>query len=133
MTTPDTSSESAEPQANANAPQPVVNDLQKYRCLIGHLICESLGYFTPRSALNAILAHREQKHFACEWYSHAASGRGKGMFDQDALIEVNRSAIEGAYRSRHNHTGCMAHYPKAKAIVQHEIEGNESVKLASWF
>jgi hypothetical protein len=112
-----------------------VSDMRKYKCLTGHLISESLGYFTPRSALKAILAHRDGVPFACEWYSHMASCQGKGLFDHETLIGINRATIERACRRRGDHAGYMAEYQQAKALVNREIadEGSTSGMLASWF
>ena len=109
--------------------------MQRYRCLVSHLICESLGYFTPRSALMAVLAHKRNEPFACEWYSHIASCSGKDMFDHKTLIEVNRATLERAFQRRGHHTGYMAEYQQAKALVDQEIvqEGSTSGMLASWF
>ena len=119
------------------SPEPAepISDMQKYRCLVGHLICESLGYFTPRSALKAVLAHRDGAAYPCEWYSHLAMCDGKDMFDREALLDANRAAIRQAFHSRQRHTGYMAHYPQAKALVDREIrdEGSTNGMLASWF
>lgn len=110
------------------------NDLERHRCLVGHLICESLGYFTPKAAMNAVRAHRAQTPFPCEWYSHIAMTRGKDMFDEGALLDVNRDVLEQAFRNRHRHNGCMNHYQRADAIVRREIEDEGSGPcLASWF
>jgi hypothetical protein len=120
-----------------HSPEPVQeprNELERYRCLVGHLICESLGYFTPKSALNAIRAHKAQTPFPCEWYSHISSTRGKGMFDDEALLDVNRDVLEQACRNRHNHNGHMNHYQRASSIVRREIDDEGSApRLASWF
>jgi hypothetical protein len=112
-----------------------ISDMRKYKCLTGHLICESLGYFTPRSALRAILAHRDGEPFACEWYSHMAMCQGKVMFDHETLIEINRATIERAFHGRRGHAGYMAEYKRAKALVDQEIadEGSTGGMLASWF
>jgi hypothetical protein len=119
---------------NAEPAKPT-SDMQKYRCVVGHLICESLGYFTPRSALQALMAHRDGEEYPCEWYSHIAMCQGKGMFDHDALLEINRETIRRAFHLRNRHTGYMAHYPQAKALVDREIEreGSTHGMLASWF
>lgn len=49
--------------------------LQRFPRLVAHLICESLGYFTPLSAANALLHYRENQPFWCEWYIHIAGLR----------------------------------------------------------
>ncbi len=111
------------------------DELKRYRCLVGHLICESLGYFTPRSALHAVLSHRDKKPCACEWYSHIAMCQGKDMFDQEALREINRNVLSQAIQRRHEHQGYMSDYPTAKALIQREVddEGSTASMLASWF
>lgn len=109
--------------------------MQKYRCLVGHMICQSLGYFTPQMALRAVQSHRDGEPFACEWYSHMASCQGIGMFDHQTLIEINRATIKRAFQRRHAHSGYMAEYQQAKALVDREIadRGSTSGMLASWF
>lgn len=99
------------------------------------MICQSLGYFTPQMALSAVQSHRDGEPFACEWYSHQANCQGKGMFDTHALIEINRSTIEQAFQRRHDHSGYMAEYQQAKALVDREIaeRGSTGGMLASWF
>jgi len=123
------------PPSNADQTKLPIRDIQKYRKLVGHLICESLGYFTPQSALRAVQAHRDGEPFACEWYSHISMQQSKGMFDQAALIEINRATLERAFRRRHDHAGYMAEYEQAKALVDQEIdrEGSTHGRLASWF
>lgn len=40
--------------------------------IVAALIAESLGYFTPRSAANAVLSHKLKKGFGCEYYCASA-------------------------------------------------------------
>ncbi len=126
---------SEEQRLDQAEPTKPISDMQKYRSLIGHMICESLGYFTPQSALRAVQSHRDGEPFACEWYSHIATCQGKRMFDRETLIEVNRATIERAFRRREHHAGYMAEYQQAKALVDREIadQGSTSGMLASWF
>jgi len=111
------------------------SDLQRYRSLVGHLICESLGYFTPKSALRALQAHQQEKPFACEWYSHMAMCQGKGAFHEDTLVQINRETIDRCFQRRQHHSNYMSEYEHAKALVKHEIteEGSTQGMLASWF
>ena len=102
--------------------------LNRWPRLTGHLICDSLGYFTPEAAANALLHHRRGEPFACEWYVHMARG-----FDKKKLLEVGSEAVQRAFRSRHHHRGYMAHYPQARALVEHVRRGGEGPLLASWF
>jgi hypothetical protein len=46
--------------------------LRRYPRLVAHLICESLGYFSPDAPANAIVHGKRGERFACEWYVHMA-------------------------------------------------------------
>jgi|GEM_PF-1217754 len=109
-------------------PQTIKETLTRYPCLVGHMICTSLGYFTPESAANALLHYIRGEPNACEWYTHMARG-----FNDERLLVVGREVVERAFRSRHHHYGYMAHYPQAKALVDHVRAGNEGPVFASWF
>ena len=125
----------AEPELSPPRPTSPDAEMRRYRCLVGHLICQSLGYFTPKAALRAVQAHRDGEPFACEWYSHQAQCLGKGLFDNDTLLQVNRDVIAAAFHGRRRHSGYMAEYEHAKQLVQHEISrpGSSDGMLASWF
>lgn len=98
--------------------------LERYPRLTAHLVCESLGYFTPRSAALAIQAHRAERGCACEWYIQM-SGRGR------TLLEVGANTLDRAFRHRRHHRGYMAHYPQARELV--ELERRQtSAMLSSW-
>ena len=109
--------------------------MQRYRCLTAHLIAESLGYFTPRAAALAVAAQKNGESFGCEWYADIAMRQNKPVYDPQALMAVNRSVIEQAFMRRHRHTGYMAEYQQAKALVQKELDdtGSTNGMLASWF
>jgi hypothetical protein len=116
--------------------------LRRYPSLAGHLICQSLGYFTPRKAAAAIASHKNAEEYCCEWYSHMVGLRlkhGKAGGERPAeaewtaeALQVNRETIEAAFRYRHTHTGMMAHYPQAKALVDAVRQGGEGPVFASW-
>lgn len=108
--------------------------LQRYPRLVCHLICESLGYFTPRSAANAINAHLAGKPFFCEWYSHLAQYQegSRGLYDDRAVLQVGRNALRAAARNRNRHRGYMADYQAARAVLAAEMQGKGPV-FASWF
>lgn len=92
------------------------------RCprLVAHLIAESLGYATPMGAAIIIAdAHRGRPNF-CEWI--AACFRGDP-----------RPAVRRAIEYRRTHTGFMASYQQARAIVEQVRRGGEGPLLASWF
>ena len=103
--------------------------VDRYPRLTGHMICESLGYFTPQSAANAIRHHIWGEPFYCEWYDHMAHGSD----DRKDLVSLGRWVAEKAYHNRHHHRGYMAHYPQAKAIVAHVRGGGDGPTFASWF
>jgi len=93
--------------------------LRRYPRLVTHMIAESLGYFTPRAAANAIIAHKLQQPFACEMYVHFAQS-----FDSDALREVNQDFIQRAFQRRHHHYGPMSSYSRAREVVRAEQKGS---------
>jgi len=72
--------------------------------IMARMIVESLGYFTPRAAANALLAHKLGQGFGCEYYCFSAGFESDGWpRDQDEynykLREVGKRKIEAA-------TGC---------------------------
>ena len=95
----------------ATRPGSVEDVLKRYPRLTAHLVCQSLGYFSPLSAARAILDHATQTSNACEWYIHMA-GNGR------SLLQVNRDTIAQAFRSRRSHRGYMADYPTARRLVE---------------
>lgn len=110
--------------------------LKKYPRLVAHLICESLGYFTPGAAANAIAFYKKNLPFFCEWFSHMAQFQPeKSMFNPEAVKRVQKSVIEGAFARRKHHQGYMSDYPMATTLVKREIENPEKGlgSLASWF
>ena len=108
-------------------PKTPLEVLNRYPILVGHLICASLGYFTPRSACNAVLAYLEGRVNYCEWYSHMARG------DDVKQLDVGRDTLDCAFRFRRSHSGMMAEYGQAKALVDHVRQGGEGPTFASWF
>lgn len=101
--------------------------LNRYPRLAAHLICASLGYFTPERAACAIAAHKRGEPFWCEWYVDWAE---KGKI---SVQEVGVRAIRKAVHYRHHHTGAMASYDHARALVDHVRQGGEGPLFASWF
>ena len=106
--------------------------LQRLPCLVAHLICESLGYFTPEAAANAIAYYTKGEAFYCEWYYDWASRRNKGNL-RDTVKEVGELALQNAVRRRSHHRGPMAEFKRALALVRHVRQGNEGPIFASWF
>ena len=108
-------------------PQSMQEVIQRYPRLTSHMVCDSLGYFTPEAAAHALLNYIQGEPCWCEWYLHMARG-----FDQVRLLEVGKSVVERAFRGRHGHTGYMAHYPQARALVDHVRAGGQGPIFASW-
>ena len=108
--------------------------LQRYPILVGHMICASLGYFTPQSAAGALLAYIQGEPYFCEWYSYMAGGsKGPPCFAEDKLLAVGRQVLEWSFQFRRNHTGMMADYRRARLLVEHVRKGGEGPVFASWF
>jgi hypothetical protein len=102
---------------------------------VAHLICESLGYFTPQAAANAIAYYTRGEPFSCEWYYDWASKRchrtGAGL--RDNVREVGELAIHNAVNRRSRHRGPMAEFKRALALVLHVRQGGDGPVFASWF
>jgi hypothetical protein len=112
----------------ATTPATVKEVIDRWPRLTAHLICQSLGYFTPEAAARAILHHKRGEPNCCEYYIHLAGG-----FNEQKIIEAGKRALESAVRGRHHHYGYMAHYPQARALVEHVRAGGEGPLFASWF
>ncbi len=104
---------------------PLEEIVARYPRLIAHMVCESLGYLTPLAAANAPKHHVLEQPFACEWYIHMAG------WGREGLLAVNRSVVEMAFRRRHHHSGYIAHYPTARAIVAEALRRHPPA-FASW-
>ena len=100
--------------------------MARYPRLTAHLVCESLGYFTPTTAALAIRDHRIGRAHHCEWYSHmAGSGR--------TILEIGAQTIGRAFRRRQTHRGYLAHYPHARALVEHQLRNpGHHHEFSSW-
>jgi hypothetical protein len=99
------------------------------------MICESLGYFTPLAAANAILAYRTGVPFWCEWYMDgaAAQARAEGRRATDAdVLAIGQQVVRAAFANRRLHRGFMADYDAARAIVERAKAGRHPI-FASWF
>ena len=102
--------------------------MDRYPRLTAHTICESLGYFTPAAAANAILHHIRGHPYWCEWYMHMAGDYP----DDNRIRNIGIEVIGRAFRERHHHQGFMAHYPAAKELVEHVCSGGEGPIFMSW-
>ena len=107
--------------------------LRRYPRIVAHMICESLGYFPPDRAANAIIYYKEDVPFFCELYVDIASKRDDIKGDRDTKVkEAGRRFLRQAIKRRHEHEGFMSDYQQARAVIQRELEG-KGPKFASWF
>jgi hypothetical protein len=105
--------------------------LQRLPCLTAHLIAESLGYFTPQSAANAIVRYAKSEAFFCEWYydwasKRFANGNTKSGDLRDTVKEVGQLALQNAFERRRHHRGPMAEFKRALVLVLHVRQGGDS-------
>jgi len=91
-----------------------------YPRLTAHVIAESLGYATPSRAAAIIKDAREGRKNYCEWIDACYGG--------DPL-----PAVKNAIRNRHTHSGFMAEYKLALALVRKALETGDEPVFASWF
>ena len=109
-------------------PDSIKEVMDRYPRLSAHMICESLGYFTPEAAAHAILHYLQGHPFYCEWYMHMAGGEKSA----DRIRDLGTKVIERAFKERHHHQGFMAHYPAARALVEEVRGGGEGPVFMSW-
>jgi len=125
------------PSRHATEREPLSRDqvLRRYPRLVAHMICESLGYFSPLAAANALAFYINGDYFNCEWYGHICHCRGRGYFDQDELLKITADVVKWAIERRHSHKGPMAEYTFALDLVLAELRrsGCTTGMLASWF
>lgn len=103
--------------------------LRRWPRLTAHLICESLGYFTPATAAYAVYAFTQGEPCFCEWYVDAAGGTAS----RDKVRAAGDRILRQAIRNRHRHAGPMADYPVAWALVQRSLATGQEPHFASWF
>lgn len=107
-------------------PQDREEVLQRYPILVSHMICRSLGYFSPEAAAAALLGYIKGVPNYCEWYAHVA---GQTL----DLLAVGRGVVEDSFRFRGNHSGYMVSYQQARLLVEHVRQGGQGPPLGSWF
>ena len=110
--------------------------MKKYPRLVAHLICHSLGYFSPQAAANALSFYKSKRPFFCEWFTHMAQFEPeKDMWNEKAVLRVQENVVKWAFQNRHGHSGYMEDYRQAKRLVGLELssKGSTSQMLASWF
>ena len=123
--------------ATKPTPTTALETMARYPLLTAHMICESLGYFSPTGAANAILAHIQGQSNACEWYLHMAAPPPPASYGgkpppRRTLQEVNRATLARAFSARRHHRGPMAEYARARALVERELAGGVSNLFQSW-
>lgn len=109
-----------------------IDGFKKYRHILAAMIDESIGYFTPAAALNAIIVYKKKAPFSCEWYLDMAGlGHGKKLFDitDDELCAINHDVISDAFKHRKYRRESIK---SCLVIVDRNIAGNESIG-ASYF
>jgi len=107
--------------SDSTAARPPTRDeiLQRYPRLVAHVIAESLGYATPRTAAAIIQDAVAERPNCSEWIAHGFRGNA-------------RAAVNRAITSRHYHHGPMGSYFAARAVVARAQTGEHPV-FASWF
>ncbi len=110
------------PSVTSSSPPYIDYDdvIARWPRLCAHVICESLGYATPRVAAMVVWSAYQGMPAYCEWVD--------ACYDYHA----NRP-VEGAIRNRHHHTGYMSSYPHAIALVREYLKSGNQPSLASWF
>lgn len=101
--------------------------LRRWPRLTAHLIAESLGYFTPEGAANALLLFKRGQENWCEWFVHMASVGRK------PIRQVAAETIRRAIRGRAFHKGYMASYELALKIVRQRNATGAGPVFGSWF
>lgn len=107
----------------ARRPRPTTNQeaLERWPRLAGHLICTSLGYACPLTAGSILLAVSQKRQHYCEWINACYRGNP-------------RPPVSEAFHHRRFHSGYMASYGHAQALVQETLQhGQPAGMLASWF
>lgn len=94
--------------------------VRRYRRIVAHMICHSLGYCTPYLAAALVLiAAKNGTHF-CEWIST--------IYQRDPW-----PALCAAIAERNSHRGYMRDFDHALSIVDAVRGGSPEPVLASWF
>lgn len=105
--------------------------LAKYPRLIACMIDESLGYFTPHAAVNAIVSYKTDDCWSCEWYAHIDSCQSGGkLFTpgyEERVKAINHDVISEAFKKRK-----FYYSARARQVVQANLGENESIG-AAWF
>lgn len=127
--------------------------LARFPRLIAHMICESLGYYTPQSAALALREIAQGRPSWSEMMMHFTEGHitqlladGKirrnleGYITREdyeaAMIDTGRRFLADTLKHRKHHTGFMSSYSNARAIINYSQTptGKNDIGLAfmSW-
>jgi len=105
--------------------------LARYPRLIACMIEESLGYFTPHAAAEAVRAYKTKDYWGCEWYTHIDSVQNPGKtWDDgynDRIKKINHEIISDAFSRRKYYRS-----EQARHVVKRNLNGKESIG-AAWF
>ncbi|MBN2251342.1 MAG: hypothetical protein JW724_04640 [Candidatus Altiarchaeota archaeon] len=93
--------------------------MRRYPILTAHVIVESLGYATPSRAADIVRDARQRRPNCCEWIA---------CYSGDPL-----PAVKNAIKNRHTHSGFLAEYKLALALVRRALETGDEPVFASWF
>ncbi len=93
--------------------------MRKYPRICAHIICESLGYACPSTAASILRDAMYHRKNYCEFIASCYRG--------DA-----RECVRRAVAYRHTHSGYMAEYKLALAIVLRALKTGKEPMLASW-
>jgi hypothetical protein len=114
------------PETVQVAPRPVPETreeiLRRWPRLAAHVICESLGYWSPLGAAGMIRDFKQGKRNYSEYVASCWQGDPAGP-------------LRRAIASRHSHNGYMASYPAARSIVDrfNADRTEPNFGLGSWF
>ena len=93
--------------------------LRKYPRICAHIICESLGYACPSTAACILRDAMYNRPNYCEWIATCYRGNA-------------RHCVDRSVQYRHTHSGYMAEYKLALAIVMRALRTGKEPMLASW-
>ena len=100
--------------------------IRRWPHVVAALIAQSNGYFTPRSAANAIISFKLNLPFFCEWYTFTGTGVS---YDEEYVKKRGADTLRSAIRNRHWNKRDLK---RALAVVRKYNEANKSPLFASW-
>jgi hypothetical protein len=94
--------------------------MARWPALVAHMIAESLGYYTPSAAAHTLLHHLKGEQDWCEYVYTC--------HDRNPTKQIKKTIA-----SRRYHTGYMASYKQALALVIAAVAVGREPTFASWF